>query len=350
MRVKRGGPDFGLEAGSGARPDVRPFMLDQARIGKRLRDDLQRRKNDLIYLLARTGLAVSRLFPHTLGLAIGGCLGGLAYHLLSSERRRVLEHLAIAFGGERTERERRGIAKACFRNLGVNLVEMVNLPRLQSDLDRYVEITGLNYLDRALDQGKGVLVITAHLGNWELMACYMARRGYPLNVVARKVYDERLNRLLLGFRERHGLRVILRESPTAGRQILQALKKGELLAMLIDQDTKVKGVMADFFGRRANTPAGPAVLAGRRGVPVLAMFIRRVSRCGHRIDIQPPVEIERTDDFARDVLMNTERFNRIIEQQIRQVPQQWVWNHRRWRRQVAYQSGEEHSNPGSLSL
>jgi len=154
--------------------------------------------------------------------------------------------------------------------------------------------------------------------------------------VARAVYDERLNRLLLKSRQDASVRVILRDSPTAGREILQALKRGEVLGMLIDQDTRVKGVMADFFGQKANTPAGPAILAVRRRVPVLAGFIHRESDERHRIVIYPPLDVQRTGDLDRDVQVNTERFNQVIEQEIRRHPDQWVWMHRRWRRKVAY--------------
>lgn len=131
----------------------------------------------------------------------------------------------------------------------------------------------------------------------------------------------------------------MRDSPKAGREILGALKRRESLAMLIDQDTRVKGVMADFFGRKANTPAGPALLAVRQGVPVVAGYIRRVSYWKHEIVISPPVEVVRTGDLEEDVRVNTERFNRVLEGYIRAHPEQWVWMHRRWRRSKPFQAG-----------
>jgi KDO2-lipid IV(A) lauroyltransferase len=174
-----------------------------------------------------------------------------------------------------------------------------------------------------------------------MIGCYMAQLGYPVNVVARAIYDERLNRLLLKYREEASVRVVLRDSPAAGRMILQALKKREILGMLIDQDTKVKGVMAEFFGRRANTPSGPAILAVRRSIPVVAGFIHRASDGKHHIIIYPEVEISRTGEFEKDVESTTQRFNQLIEREIRSYPCQWVWVHRRWRRKVAYDPSEE---------
>jgi KDO2-lipid IV(A) lauroyltransferase len=165
----------------------------------------------------------------------------------------------------------------------------------------------------------------------------MAHKGYPFRVVAREVYDERLNGLLLGFRREAAVRVILRDSPAAGRQMLKALKDGEVIGMLIDQDTQVKGVMADFFGRKANTPAGAAILARRRSIPVLAGFIHRVTDRRHRIVIHPPMEIVETDDMDHDIVAITERFNKVLEIEIREDPEAWVWMHRRWKREIAYQ-------------
>jgi len=325
-------------------------MGNRESTGRRARAFLQRRKNDLIYLLALAGLAFCRRIPLSMGMWIGGFTGGLAYHILRRERTWALEHLALAFSREKAHAERKAIAKKSFQNLGKNLFELINFNRIKKDPGHQVIIEGKQYLDDALAEGKGLLWITAHLGNWELMAAAMARKGYPVNVVARRVYDERLDRVLMDLRETESGRVILRDSPSASRQILQALKNREVLAMLIDQDTRVKGVMADFFGRKANTPAGPAILARRMPVPVLAGFIHRFTDKKHRIVICPPIEIVRTADPALDIEVNTERFNKVIEEQIRAVPEQWVWMHRRWRRRTAYQPVREPQAEETLSI
>lgn len=305
----------------------------------RWRRFLQRRKNDLIFGLAVAGLWLFRALPGTFALRLAKCLGSLSYCFLSRERKRALEHLRMAFPREMSERRRRQIARRSFENLAMNAAELAQSRRIRSNLDSLVTVAGQEHLDRALSHGKGVLWITGHVGNWELLAWYWAHKGYKLHVVAREVYDERLNRLLMGIRREAGVSVILRDSPKAGREILGALKRRESLAMLIDQDTRVKGVMADFFGRKANTPAGPALLAVRQGVPVVAGYIRRVSYCKHEIVISPPVEVVRTGDLEQDVRVNTERFNRVLEEYIRAHPEQWVWMHRRWRRSKAYQAG-----------
>jgi KDO2-lipid IV(A) lauroyltransferase len=306
-------------------------------VRKTLRRFRKKRRDDLLYALALAAVRLFRTLPLSLGINIGGLFGRLAYYLLPRERRRALEHLAVAFSAETNQQERKRIAGRCFGNLGKNAVELVNFPRVKDDLDRWITLEGREFLDETLAEGRGIIWITGHLGNWELMACYMASLGYPFRVVAREIYDERMNRLLLGFRGEAAVRVILRDSPTAARQMLKALKSGEVIGMLIDQDTQVKGVMADFFGRKANTPAGAAILARRRSIPVLAGFIHRVSGRSHRIVIHPPIEIIQTDDVDRDIVANTERFNRVLEQEIREDPEGWVWMHRRWMREVAYE-------------
>ena len=312
-------------------------MGDFSEFRNKLRKFRKRRRDDLLYLLALLGVRLFRVLPLSLGIRLGGWLGSAAYYVLPRERNRALDHLSIAFSDEKSLSERRRIARHCFRNLGKNAVELVNFSRIKKDLDRRITLEGRAFLDETLAGGRGLIWITGHLGNWELMACYMAHKGYPFRVIAREVYDRRMNQLLLGFRAEAAVRVILRDSPSAGREILKALKEGEVIGMLIDQDTQVKGVMADFFGRKANTPSGVAILARRRSIPVLAGFIHRVSDRRHRIVIHPPLEIVETDDLDRDVLVNTERFNKVLEEHIREDPEGWVWMHRRWKREVAYQ-------------
>jgi len=201
--------------GSGVRKTLRPFR--------------KKRRDDLLYALARVGVWLFRALPLSLGIRIGGLLGRVAYYLLPRERHRALEHLDIAFSAEMSRTERKRIVGKCFENLGKNAVELVNFPRLQNDLDRWITLEGREFLDETLAKGRGIIWITGHLGNWELMACYMAAQGYPFRVVAREIYDERLNRLLLGFRREAAVRVILRDSPAAARQMLKALKNGEVI-------------------------------------------------------------------------------------------------------------------------
>ncbi len=299
---------------------------------------LKKWQHNFVYFVTLLGWGIFRALPSFIfSLWVGRLLGLLAYYILPKERKRALDHLSIAFYKEKSLAQRKIIARKSFQNLGKNAVEVVNFNKMKKALDDYVIMEGRHHWDNALAKGRGGICISAHLGNWELLALYIAYCGYPITVVARDVYDERINRILMNFRKESGVSVILRNSPSSGREILKVLNNQGLVAMLIDQDTKVKGVMVDFFGEKANTPAGPALLARRRSVPILPCFINRVSNKKHRVVFCPEVDIVKTENVQQDLEVNTRNLNKLIEHQIREYPEEWVWMHRRWRRTLAYQ-------------
>jgi KDO2-lipid IV(A) lauroyltransferase len=284
------------------------------------------------------GLAVltlfARLLPWNVGVAIGGWVGGLAFAALPSARRRTLAHLALAFGVDATTDERRAIAARSFANLGRSAIELLMLSRRpRTAVERLVTIEGEDRLKTAFAGGRGVIFLTGHFGNWELMAAAVTRRGYHASVVATPVYDQRVDELLVGARAAHGVHTISRGSPAAARHILSCLRRNAILGMLIDQDTDVDGVFVPFFGRPAHTPSGAATLALKTGAAVIFGFMVREGRSRHRLVLQGPVELVRTGNHQRDVEENTAAFTREIERYIRAHPDHWVWMHDRWKRQ-----------------
>ena len=288
--------------------------------------------------------ALAGVLPWRLGVALGGRVGWLAFAALPGARRRALAHLAIAFpdgaGDSSVTLDRclaadhRAIARRSFVNLGRSAFEVLMLSRRSHPpIERLCAIEGEERLKAALAAGRGVIFLTGHLGNWELMAALVTRRGYPASVVATPVYDPRLDRRLVDARARHGVHTISRGSPSAARHLLSGLRRNAILGMLIDQDTDVDGVFVPFFGRPAYTPAGPAALALKTGAPVIFGFILREGAFRHRLILQGPVELIRTGDPALDIRENTARFTREIERFIRSHPDHWVWMHNRWKRQ-----------------
>jgi len=153
----------------------------------------------------------------------------------------------------------------------------------------------------------------------------------PVNVVAKKIYIKELNDMLVNYRIGKNVNVILRDAPDTAKKLLKALKKGEIIAMLIDQDTKVPGVFIDFFGRKAWTPSGLAVLALRTDAEVLIGIDQRISDYGHKTIVKGPVKIEPSGDFDKDVINLTQKASSGIEDYIRNNPEQWVWFHERWK-------------------
>ena len=198
------------------------------------------------------------------------------------------------------------------------------------NIDQIVKAKGLERLDRALAKGNGVLALTGHVGNWELMGGYLAMKGYPINVVGAPIYDPRLDELVIKNREQSGMKYIARGSAT--REIIRALRRNEVIGLLIDQDTKhVEGVFVDFLGKKAYTPVGPAILAEKTGAAVVPMGIHIQQDNTHHVEIQDELTLTKTADPEQNRINNTQLFSIAIENFVRKFPTQWVWMHRRWK-------------------
>jgi len=244
-----------------------------------------------------------------------------------------LDNLKIAFGTEKDEQELRTIARQSYQHLGRSLAELARV--MVSSPERImgsVKIEGLDHFLDAQKKGRGVLYLTAHLGNWELMALAHSLQGYPINVVARPVDNPLLEDLLSRLRTRGGNRVIKKGG--ALREVLKLLKAGETVGFLLDQNVVAdQGVFVNFFGKSACTHKTLALLALKTGAVVLPAFTFRQEGGGHRVIIEPPVLLEETGDMERDLVVNTQKFTALIESCIRRHPDQWLWVHRRWKTQ-----------------
>lgn len=259
--------------------------------------------------------------------ALGRAIGTVGWTVAGRDRRRTLEHLALALPDLAPDR-RAAIGRASFRHFGAMLGECLWLrSRGAAEVRSMVDFTGWEEIERARAAGRPILILTGHCGNWELLAAALNVRGLGMAVVARELDDPGLQDSLLALRARFGTRTIVRGTPGAARDLLRTLRSGGALGMLIDQDTKVEGVWVDFFGRPAWTPVGAADIALRLGATVLPTFIERLPDGRHRARVEPPLELPRDPTGA------TQAMSERIEAQIRRVPEQWVWMHRRWRRQ-----------------
>jgi KDO2-lipid IV(A) lauroyltransferase len=156
---------------------------------------------------------------------------------------------------------------------------------------------------------------------------------YPLSVVAAPIEPEQVNDMIVSLRAGMGVRTILRGRPGASRELIRIFKENRILGILIDQDTDVESAFVDFMGRKAWTPTGAASMALKFGAPVIYGFIHRDKQNKHTITIEGPLQLVRTGDDASDLVTNTAMFTKKIEDSIRKDPEQWVWMHRRWRRQ-----------------
>ena len=276
------------------------------------------------------GFCVSRL-PRPVTLTIGGWLGALVFRLAPQQRKLTYEHLRCSLTLP-DERSVKAIAKQCFKNLGKTVIEFMQFPRLdKQQIQRYVTFEGTEHVGQALAKGKGAIILTGHFGNWELLAASISATVAPLTPIVRELRSPRLNALVSSYREKAGYATIDRD--TGVRHALRCLKRNELLGIVADVDTAVNGVFVDFFGRHAYTPYSPVAIALKTGAAILPTFIIRQPDGSHRAIIEPPLVLKRTDMKEKDLVINTQRFTKIIESYIRQYPAQWIWMHRRWKTQ-----------------
>jgi Kdo2-lipid IVA lauroyltransferase/acyltransferase len=266
-------------------------------------------------------------FPVRAGLWIGRRLGDLIWLVLPRRRAMTLDNLTRAFGDERPAAELTQLGRRSFEHLGMNLVEACGFFfRAPSVLLSRVELHGMEHVDAAVAQGKGVLVLTAHYGNWELLAASHALGDVPLSVVVRPLDAPVVDRVVERFRRRSGVELIAKRR--ALREVLEALRRGRMVGMLLDQNaSRAEGVFAPFFGVPASTSKALAVISLRSGAPVLPAFIRRTEGGHHRVEVEPPVPAPPGGDVAD----YTAAFNRRIEAAIRRAPEQWFWMHNRWK-------------------
>ena len=240
--------------------------------------------------------------------------------------------MTLAFGNEKDLAEIRRLAKDMFRYLTLNFVDMVRLNIMSTEqIEKMCIVHNLDHMKEEHGRGKGIIALSGHIGCWEVMGSWLPTVGIKPYAIAKKLYDHRLEVLLFEAREREGMTVISRGENT--RDILRAFKKGHLVGMLVDQDTSVKGVFVDFFGRPAYTPSGPAFLSLRFGVPIVPLFIYRDDNHFHHICVGETVSIEPTGVMDRDITELTAKAARITEDFIREHPEQWVWFHKRWKTQ-----------------
>ena len=255
---------------------------------------------------------------------LGCLLGWLWFHALPIRRRVVLENLGRAFP-ELSPGRRRLIAAGVFGHVATTALELLWLgPRRHARLDRVVRVEGLEQYRALRDQGRGVVAVTAHLGNWDFLACSQALAGVPLSVVTKELHAPGLSRLWMERRRDAGVTLI----PARGSvlAILRALRRGEVVGLVVDQRTPADegGALLPFFGVPAWTTLAPHVLAARTGAALLPVWSTRARDGTHVVRIGAEIAIGRTPEETMTAV------NHVVEAWVRWHPEQWLWLHRRW--------------------
>ena len=280
-------------------------------------------------------LLLSRLFcamPIGLALAIGRVLAWFWYWILPVGRAVAHRNLQMAYHGELSRSQRRRIVRRCIDIQAMGAVEMLRAVEYTREQSlKYVHVSGMDHLDRALEQGKGCLVITSHVGSIDLMAYSQAILGFPIHGVVKDIHWKPARDFVRAVRERTRLALI---SPRkSGDVIRQTLIDNKAVAMIVDQHSKrYRGLVCEFFGLLASTSPAPARFHFESGAPVVTAVMYRRGNTSHFDLTAEPFEMERPHgDLDLDIRHNTERLNAVIESWIRKDPAQWLWLHKRWK-------------------
>ncbi len=286
----------------------------------------------VLYWLARGVSALAQRLPPHWNAAAGAAAGRLFYRLFPSRRVVALANLRAAFGSSRRPEELHRIVRVLFENLGVTLMEIAAIPRIdRAYVDRWVKVAPgcRERLEAALAQGKGVIFLTGHFGNWELISITGALHGYPTQVLAREQGWPRLNRLLTRYRESKGCQVVTKGF--AVRQLVQGLQKGGIIGILADQDGGSHGVLCPFLGRTASTAPGPIGLSLSTGAPILPVFMVRQRGPSHLLVVEEPLAIPEEGTMDERIHAGVAAYLAVLERFVRRHPEQWLWLHRRWK-------------------
>jgi KDO2-lipid IV(A) lauroyltransferase len=298
----------------------------------------------LLYRLLVAVSAIGRRIPLRMGQRLGRALGRVAWHVVRRERRKALAHFAIAFP-DWPEEQRREAIRAMFRHLGMSVFELAWLPNLNPRTrERTTDVDGIDRVLEIMDSGRGVICMTAHCGNWEWLAYVMGSYGRPVYVLQRERDAPEMNAWITNLRATSGVRTIDRGSATSARDMIQAIRRGGMIAFVIDQNIRTESVKVQFFGRPALTPIGPARFAVRTEAAVVPALIERLPDGRHHAKFLEPIFCRRDDDPVE----LTARLTRIVEDQIRRVPEQWVWMHDRWRERPQWDVGRASARPDDV--
>ena len=258
--------------------------------------------------------------------------------IIKKKKRIAMENLHTAFDGEKTEQEINTIADHCFEGLGSGMIELIYFLDRPKEILGKVTIEGKEHLDAALKKGHGVILLSAHFGNFILMYLRIALAGYKTNCIMRRVRDEQFEKYISDFRNENGIQTIY---SLPHRQCvvnsLKRLRDNQILFILLDQNYGDDGgVFVDFFGRQAATATGPVVFSNRSGAPILPVFILSNGVNRYKIIIDPPVKLDADPGGESELTQNVAQLTKIIEKYIRLYPHEWGgWLHRRWKTKLA---------------
>lgn len=272
--------------------------------------------------------------------AAGRGAAWIIVHVIRYRRSYVLNVLQRSFP-EKTPKELRALYSSMFQHQARNMVELLQFAGgREADLAKRLEFISEEIVKQALELGKGVLILIAHIGNYDLMGLFAARvLGYPVTIITKTISHEGLHEVIWELRQKTGLKAVPPQN--AYRACLRALRQKELVGFMLDQNRPAQqGVFVEFFGKLASTTPGLALMSAHTGAPVVPVFMLRAADGRHVLEAKPMIEPppDRKAETLRDY---TARYTRVIEEEIRRDPAQWLWLHKRWKSRPLEEGGGE---------
>jgi len=281
------------------------------------------------YILYRIGQFIALTLPLKIGYLLAVFVSDLRYIFADKDRQAVRENLKTIFP-EKTEREIRRLKIRMFRNFAKYLVDFFRFSKLDTEyIKRNIKIENIHYIDEALAKGKGVIALSAHIGNWELGGVVIALLGYPFWAVALPHKHKAVNNFFNSQRESKGMMVI--PLGKAVRRCFNLLKENKIVALAGDRDFTERGLVLDFFGKPAFFPEGPAAFALKTGAVIVPAFMVRNKDDSFTLKMEKPVEFNPTNDKGKDLVELIKRYKMIFEDYIRRYPEQWYMFRRFWK-------------------
>ena len=290
----------------------------------------------LAHFFGRLGVGIcdvgATIMPFSLLYGFARIIAWIGYKIAAKQRRIAVESLAKAFNGEKTPAEIEHIARECFYAMAGTAVEFFMFMRHPERIRKYVEVQGLENLDRALGHGKGVVGVSAHFGSFPLLVSRLAMDGYKVSTMIRHIRDPKLDELFEKKRDMMRVGSIYTQPrEQCVNRSLEILRNNEILFIQLDQNFGTAGVFVDFFGTKAATATGPVVFSMRTGAPLVPMFIYRLKGPRHKIVIEPEYKMK-TEGSKHEIMVDAiQALTALIEKYIRKYPHEWGWIHKRWK-------------------
>ncbi|MFA6216725.1 MAG: lysophospholipid acyltransferase family protein [Candidatus Omnitrophota bacterium] len=284
------------------------------------------------WLLLTIFSAIIRKTPWQYLYVLSRHMGLLGYSMAGRQRKIALDSLTTAFGNQKPPEEIRKIAQDCFIYMIKSGVEVIYMTERPDFLKQRMQLVGKEIIEQALARGKGVILVSAHFGNFPVMLARLSVEGYKVAAIMRPMKDAKVEKLFLRNREKLNINTIYSQPrKTCVENSIRALRENSLLFIPLDQNFGTAGVFVDFFGRKAATATGPVVFAQRTGAALIPCFIIRQKDDTHTIVFEPALRLEEGKTEQETIEINVQKITSIIETYIRQYPAEWSWIHRRWK-------------------